>query len=182
MDITKLEAARRQIDTGVRLLLAHEDPVAIHSLAAAGFRILRDIGEHVGSPVDQLIKSGIKPGMDRQFWSAFNTLANFLKHADRDPVGEYKDFNEEANDGLLFFGAIYYQALGNELTIEMQSIVAYFSVRHPEFIRETADARLRQIVGVGEVFRRMSRGEHLVIAKQSLEAQLAAAGRRYGPA
>jgi hypothetical protein len=48
--INKLEAARRQLDTAIRLTFANEDALAIHTLAAAAYRILRDIlherGQH----------------------------------------------------------------------------------------------------------------------------------------
>jgi hypothetical protein len=41
--INKIEAAQRQLDAAIRRLFANEDPVAIHTLAMAAFRILRDL-------------------------------------------------------------------------------------------------------------------------------------------
>jgi len=46
MRVTKIEAARRQIDAAIRLLFSEEDPVVIHTIASAGFRILRDIAHN----------------------------------------------------------------------------------------------------------------------------------------
>jgi len=46
--VNKLEAARRQIDAAIRMLLATEDCLAIHTVASAGYRIIRDLLEHRG--------------------------------------------------------------------------------------------------------------------------------------
>ena len=44
--VNKLEAARRQLDAAIRMFLMDEDCLAIHSLAAASYRVLRDLLEH----------------------------------------------------------------------------------------------------------------------------------------
>jgi hypothetical protein len=41
----KIEAARRQIELAIKLLFQNEDPIGIHTLTAAGFRILCDVGK-----------------------------------------------------------------------------------------------------------------------------------------
>jgi hypothetical protein len=41
--ISKLEAARRQLDCAIRLYIAEEDALAVHTLSRAAFRILHDI-------------------------------------------------------------------------------------------------------------------------------------------
>ena len=38
--LNKPEAARRQIDAAIRMLFSGEDPVAVHTLAMAGFEFL----------------------------------------------------------------------------------------------------------------------------------------------
>ncbi len=43
LQLTKLAAAQRQLDAAIRLTLQGEDEVAIHTIAAAAYRILRDI-------------------------------------------------------------------------------------------------------------------------------------------
>ena len=58
--INKLEAARRQLDAAIRLTFSNEDALAIHTLAAAAYRIVRDIlhrrGQH---DPDELVRHGI---------------------------------------------------------------------------------------------------------------------------
>jgi hypothetical protein len=46
--INKMDAARRQINAAIRMTFDGEDPVAIHSVIAAGHRIIRDICEQRG--------------------------------------------------------------------------------------------------------------------------------------
>src|SRR5262245_44793158 len=41
--LTKIAAAKRQLDTAIRLYFAHDDELSIHTLVAAAFRILRDL-------------------------------------------------------------------------------------------------------------------------------------------
>ena len=41
--INKLEAARRQLDAAIRMTFANEDELAIHTVAAAAYRLVRDL-------------------------------------------------------------------------------------------------------------------------------------------
>ena len=58
--INKLEAARRQIDAAIRMTFDNEDELAIHTVAAAGYRILREIlakrGRH---DLEELLRIGV---------------------------------------------------------------------------------------------------------------------------
>ena len=44
--ITKIAAAGRQLDAAIRLFFMNEDELAIHTVAAAAFRILRDVSDN----------------------------------------------------------------------------------------------------------------------------------------
>lgn len=46
--ITKLEAARRQLCTAIRMYFAEEDELAIHTVASAAYGIIRDLKEQRG--------------------------------------------------------------------------------------------------------------------------------------
>jgi hypothetical protein len=46
--ITKLGAAERQLNAAIRMMLADEDELAVHTVAAAGYRQLREIEEARG--------------------------------------------------------------------------------------------------------------------------------------
>lgn len=57
LQLTKLEAARRQLETSVKLFFDHGDEVSIHTLVAAGYAIVRDINKHRGG--DSMIKDDL---------------------------------------------------------------------------------------------------------------------------
>ena len=126
--INKPEAARRQLNAAIRMLFGGEDSVAIHTLAMAGFRILRDLAsEKDASNVARTIAAIIKPGKEKEFWKVMHKAANFFKHADQDPeeilvVGDL----QEVNVGMLSLASKYYVDLGYQWTPEMLALGIWF--------------------------------------------------------
>jgi hypothetical protein len=58
--INKLAAAQRQLDAAIRMMLAGEDELAIHTIAAAAYQILRDLKKHRGRrEQSELLRAGI---------------------------------------------------------------------------------------------------------------------------
>jgi hypothetical protein len=43
LTISKLDAAKRQLETVIRLYFSNGDPVAIHTLTAAAYNVIRDV-------------------------------------------------------------------------------------------------------------------------------------------
>src|SRR5262245_19997574 len=74
-EIDKFEAAQRQLDCAIRLWLADEDSIAIHTLAYAACGLLRDL---FGSQNREVLSKF-------EVSQKFGEIPNFLKHADRDP-------------------------------------------------------------------------------------------------
>lgn len=135
--VTKVEAAQRQIDMAIRLLFNNEDPVGIHSIAAAGFRILRDLAGKDNTQTWQMLIQCIRPEMRQRFFGneVMNKLANFLKHADRDPNDIIDDVDEIINDGIIFLSCILYDDLSYKWTPEMRTFIIWYSGLYPDHIR-----------------------------------------------
>jgi hypothetical protein len=58
--VTKLAAAERQLNAAIRMTLFGEDELAIHTVAAAAYRIMRDIQEQRGrSPIGESLALGL---------------------------------------------------------------------------------------------------------------------------
>lgn len=169
--VNKTEAARRQIDTAIRMLFSYEEPVAIHTIAGAAFRILRDLaGKRTDSYMQKVTQAMIKPGMESEFWRQWNVPTNFLKHADKDPEAKLEDFDEEANEGILFMASLYYQDLGHQLTPEMITLVSWYTAMHPDFLREDASAIFKQApLQSGTCLRNKSRSEQLATGGHLLQ-------------
>lgn len=60
IQISKLAAAQRQLDAAIRMFFQREDELAIHTVAAAAFQILRDIVKQRGGHfTSEVFRSGI---------------------------------------------------------------------------------------------------------------------------
>ncbi len=137
--VNKIDAARRQIGAAIRLLFDNDDPVAIHTLQAAGFRILRDLSDKSEkASVWASFKAVIRPGMEKEAWAAWSKPANFFKHADRDADEILDNVDESINEAMLFMASLLYQDLGYELTPEMKILMAWMLATHPQFMLDSA--------------------------------------------
>lgn len=141
--VTKIEAARRQIDTAIRQLFSGEDALAIHTVAAAAHTILRNIADKTGiSNWQESIKNCVRPEKIKEFWKAHNESSNFLKHADTDPAG-ILEFGEVENDLTLIACCSLYCSLGYEATMEMRAFSSWTCVTYPHlFFDGWLDANL----------------------------------------
>jgi hypothetical protein len=78
--VTKLDAARRQLDVAVRLYFSSDDPVAIHTLVGAAHRILEDVNKaRAGSPtLKSTILSHVRRDKQKEAAKKLNSAQNFL--------------------------------------------------------------------------------------------------------
>lgn len=143
MNVTasKRQAATRQLDVAIELLLNDRDPLAVRTLAAAAFGILSDLVE-VSKPGDSwreklLSDSGLPR---RQAIKVLNDASNFLKHANRDATEEVS-FEEEENDHLIFFATIECGELGERLSYTMQAFQIWYLACHRSNLSTTEPAQ-----------------------------------------
>ncbi len=170
--VDKIGAATRQIELAIRLLFQNEDPIGIHTLAFAGFKILHDLGKVKKSEISQYLTKIVKPGMEGKFWKVFNRAANFFKHADSDPYGFLEGVQEEANDGLILFSCFLYRDIKSCWTPQMVAFVTWYLVIHPEvsdYLQD--DPVMRQLLQSQEMctVRNKSRDEQLGEGKIIIE-------------
>jgi len=79
--VTKLAAAQRQLHTAIRMTLAGEDELAIHTVAAAAYRLLRDLKRKRG-------RSEFSDLFSRGFYAVAHGLATGKLAAVPDDVAE----------------------------------------------------------------------------------------------
>jgi hypothetical protein len=113
--ITKLDAAKRQLETVIRLYFHDGDPVSIHTLVCAAYNIIRDINKRRnGRPMfakDEFIEF-VKPEHQKEVRKKINAAENFFKHGQLG-VGTL-DFNPEASEWPIFEAVSYYYKLTGE--------------------------------------------------------------------
>lgn len=127
IELSKLDAARRQLDAAIRLLFANDDPVAVHTLAHAAFGVLKGIAEHRGgSRVLAHAAGEASRYSSGKYWLDFNLAGNFLKHSDKDPTGYLSGIPEEINEALIFLGAEIFRDLGASLTAEIEAFSLWY--------------------------------------------------------
>jgi len=169
IQIEKVEAARRQIDAAIRWLFAKGDPVAIFTVASAGYRILRDIAEIRGNVgIHQSQKDIIRPGKEKEYWKFINAPVNFLKHAEKDPDATFQGFKEEYIDVTISIACLYYHGLGYKITTEMHLFSVWYMIQHPNIIKDTAPIK-GIIIDELPFVKNMSRYARLEVGRLLLE-------------
>lgn len=164
MNVTasKQQAAIRQLDVAIELLLTDRDPFAARTLVAAAFRILSDLVE-ASKPGDSWReKLVIDSGLPRtEAYAVLNNASNALKHADHDSTHDVS-FEVEENDHLIFFATIECGLLGEKLSYTMQAFQIWYLACHKSQLSETEPGRkaVAALPGMHEVNRqeRLRRG------------------------
>jgi hypothetical protein len=165
--LDKLEAVRRQIECAIRLVAAVEDEVAIHTLVMAAFGILRDLSK--GRDYYEL---GVKPHLSTIGIRRLNKIANFLKHADRDPDAILGSFSQEENDWRIGFCIILYRDLAGKVTPTMAAFHSWMVIRHPEHFQlaEDEDKEFERLYREGnELIQKSDRDTKIVLLETLLQ-------------
>jgi len=133
MEISKLDAAKRQIDTAIRLFFKSADPISIHTLTAAGHQVLMDIAK------PENIKSFMKDSpwiigdKKKEYLAIVNEAENFFKHAEKDPSSVLK-FKQEQTEFLLLDAVEMYIQLTADMPENMLIYRAWFLVKFTNII------------------------------------------------
>ncbi|MGR3512555.1 MAG: hypothetical protein ACU0GG_07295 [Paracoccaceae bacterium] len=87
--VTKLKAAKTQIEAAILLLFLDTDSEPAHTLVWASRNLLWDLNKvspnNLVERIETAVKSRVKPEYYKVWKQYENRAANFLKHADRDP-------------------------------------------------------------------------------------------------
>ena len=90
LKITKLDAAKRQLESAILLYFNGGDPVSIHTLSAAAYNIVRDINSsRTGEMMVKDLWKFLSADLAKEFKQHINKAEKFFKHADKDPKGLY---------------------------------------------------------------------------------------------
>jgi hypothetical protein len=132
----KLDAACKQLDCAIRLVAAHEDQFAVHTLVMAAFGILNDLGRGRLDEYQLLYKSYFT----RIGWARLTGTANYLKHADRDPNAMLDSLDPRENDWRIGVCLLLYRSLRGTLSTTMAAFHVWMVVLHPDEFRLAEDA------------------------------------------
>ncbi len=135
--VTKLEAAKRQLQVAIRLFFGRRDLVAVHTLAAAAQGVLYDLGRPRG--LISIFKNNplVRPEKREEMAKLFTEAQNFFKHADRDRDEQLKFYHETTKYYLLDAARLYIM-LTNSQFPEVIVLQAWFAVKFPDLLVEGA--------------------------------------------
>jgi hypothetical protein len=134
ISVTKLDAARRQIETAILLYFNDRDTLAIHTLAAAAQGILHVLAKRAGksTPLQESLVAAVPEGLRAKVEVALRGPQNFLKHADRDPDRELQ-FSPELTEFILYDAVSAYFRITGEKSPIFEAFVLSYAANHPDF-------------------------------------------------
>jgi len=118
MTIDKTEAARRQLETAIDLYFDDADSLSVHTLAFASLKVLFDLYPHrnqdgFAAQLDGIIK--------KEGWKAMSGVANFLKHADRDPDALLAPHHPQQAMSIIGLATLLYHRITGDLSLKMRA-------------------------------------------------------------
>ena len=105
-EITKLQAAQRQLSGAIRLLFANEDPLLVHTIAGAASILFSDLIE-IGLPNKSWDRQAQEAnGLEaKEYFRIMREYQNFLKHA-KDDADAKLVFNPVETEAILFWAVM----------------------------------------------------------------------------
>lgn len=132
LKVSKIDAARRQLDSAVRLWFENEDPVTIHALVFAAYQIAQDINEKKGDKSITLLemtRTIVKPEHVELTMQHFKKPMAFFKHANRDP-NDILDFDPEMTDVFIYLAIRGLMLLGEQASDPQKVFMLWQDLHH----------------------------------------------------
>lgn len=130
LQLTKLECAKRQLETAIKIYARFGDPVSIHTLASAAYSLLQNINTFRGGTPMMKDLHVIKPEYKKMIRDKLNKHQNYFKHADNDPTGSI-EFDPKITEGVLFEACAKHFEFTNERTPYLQVFMTWFQLQNP---------------------------------------------------
>jgi hypothetical protein len=168
--LSKIDVARRQLVTAIRLLFDEEDSVSVFSLAANAWEIIDVLCNKEGVvSLSNQSREQISSGKDLKYDYINSPYRNFFKHADRDPEAVLPHFNESDVDALIFLAVEDYIRLQKKSPIELQVFqLWYMSIYSDKLTADALGEILEIIESTFPDIGNLSRVDRLIMGKQVL--------------
>jgi hypothetical protein len=162
--VSKLDAAKRQLDSAIDLWFHDGDDVAIHTLVFAAYEIIQDINKKHGNTdatLLGLVQRNVIPERVEDAMRLLKKAMTFFKHADRDPHG-ILEFNPEVSESLIELSMMGLGALGESATNLQKAFVIWDCFHKPHVILQGANPiqNLLPVVDI-ESLKTIGKGEFL---------------------
>ena len=131
--ISKLDVAKRQLETAITLYFHNADPVSVHTLTGAAYDVLHDLCKVRN--IKPFVKNTdlVREEKKKEYVDMINAAQNFFKHADKDPEGIY-EFRPQTTDFFIWDACQMYQKITTEIPKLLFIYSVWFYSQHPDLI------------------------------------------------
>ncbi|MEW6414567.1 MAG: hypothetical protein AB1482_04860 [Pseudomonadota bacterium] len=157
LTVTKLDAAKRQLDAAIQLFFSDADPVVIHSLATSAANVLFDVAENGSNGTSWRTRMRDDNGLStKDVKYILHKAWNFFKHAEHDPNGVLQ-FDPIDSEHMMF-AAILECGDQDQTSCYMQAFQLWYIAAHPEFFPPTESV----FVDAAQLFPNLASVSHAV--------------------
>jgi hypothetical protein len=161
--ISKVSAARRQLDTAIELWFLDKGEVCVQTLVGAAYQIIHDINQKKGAVHDLLYDSLVVKDEYRSKWVAIiKNPVNFFKHADNDPDA-IVEFNPVSSLLFMIFCLLGLKAIGERTNDVEDTLTLWITIHEPSLVTEAYKKLLAESVSLEAVahLKAIPKGEFL---------------------
>ena len=144
--LNKIDAARMQLESAVKMFFFEWDAVSKHTLVGAAHGIVHDLARKRG--IEGSLKDSplIRPEERKEFVAAVNAPQNYFEHADREDAETQATFYYNVTRFYLFDAILLFVKLGGAVTYTLKIFLLWFQLRYPDLLQyEPAEETLRRI-------------------------------------
>ncbi|HSB97872.1 MAG TPA: hypothetical protein VLC91_15535 [Spongiibacteraceae bacterium] len=169
--ITKIDVARRQLATAIRLFFDGGDAVSIYSLATNAWEVIDFLCDKAGvDSISNQTREHITDGKDLKLHYINSPYRNFFKHADRDAEIVLPDIGDSIVDSILYLAVEDYLRLVNKSPIEFQVFQLWYLASNIEKVSAgSLNSILRAIDPAFPGIRELPRKEQVQMGRKVLE-------------
>jgi hypothetical protein len=169
--LTKIEAAQRQLSVAIRMLFTDQDPVAVHTLAGAASIVFTDLVEHFAPDKswDRMAQEDNNLSAS-EYFKIIRQPQNFLKHA-RDDHTDVFNFDASDTEALIMMAVMNASEIA-PMSTEAQVFQLWFlAARYP--LECATESPFREAIGLFGDLRTTARGQRLRLGQRALERAIA---------
>jgi hypothetical protein len=170
IQVTKIDAAMRQLDCAIELWFRDGDAVSIHALTAAAYDVIATLNAKGGNPtltMTEQAKRYLPPESVKSAVKAMREPMVFFKHADKGDPDETLDFDPSDTTMLMALSMAGLEPLGVDLSVIQRALSGWHSLHEPQFIKPELnyfrDASPEELTAA----RKVSKGDFLELSLQA---------------
>lgn len=144
--VSKIDAAKRQIDCAIQLWFLEGDEVSVHTLLAASYQVIYDINKRRRTGHDDLYGGTVvNPEHKEQWQKAVKEASNFFKHANKDPESTV-EFLPISNIMFMLYAITGLASLGEQSSPILRILTIWLFLHDQRFLSSVGVELLTKLI------------------------------------